>query len=68
MPKYRVYLIAVAEHAVEIEAEDGNRAVELAFENDLPRASFQNGFDLSDWSTSSEVFGTPQADDYEEIA
>lgn len=69
MPKYRVYLVSTASAVVEVEAEDGEQAVENAFEGGLPYADASAGFDLGDWSLPSEVYGSdadPQ-DDYEEI-
>jgi len=69
MPKFNVYLVAVASTVVEVEAFDGEEAVEKAFDSKLPYASGYAGFDLGDWTTSSELF--PQThtpgDDYEEI-
>lgn len=68
MSKYIVYLVATVSTAVEVEAEDGNEAVDLAFEQDLPRLNHSNGnMDMGDWTTASEIF--PQwskpEDDYE---
>lgn len=68
MSKYVVYLVATVSTAVEVEAEDGDEAVELAFEEDLPRLNISNGnMDMGDWSTQSDLF--PQfhkpEDDYE---
>lgn len=68
MSKYVVYLVATVSTAVEVEADDGNEAVELAFEQDLPRLNISNGqMDLGDWTTPSDLY--PQwskpEDDYE---
>lgn len=69
MTRYRVYLVAVAEVAVEVEAEDGEDAIEQAFESALPFAPHNAGFDLGDWTLASELF--PQwssaEEDYEVI-
>lgn len=68
MPRYNVYLVAVASTQVEVEAEDGEQAVELAFQQDLPYAPGFANYDFGEWTTSSELFqGDPQ-DDWEEIA
>lgn len=69
MPKYRVYLIAPAEVMVEVEAEDGDTAVDIALNGDLPYASAFAGFDLGQWTTPSEMFPNQKPEnDYEEIA
>lgn len=68
MSKYVVYLVATVSTAVEVEAEDGNEAVELAFEQDLPRLNISNGsMDMGDWSTQSDLFPefSKPEDDYE---
>lgn len=69
MTKFRVYLVTSAECVVEVEAEDGDEAVELALEGDLPFAPFNVGFDLGDWTTASELYPkwSKPEDDYEEI-
>lgn len=67
MTKYKVYLVTVASTVVEVEAKDGEQAVELAFEQDLPYAPGFADYDFGDWTTSSELFqGDPQ-DDWEEV-
>jgi hypothetical protein len=69
MTKYKVYLVAVASTVIEVEAEDGDAAVEAAFEHSLPYAPYGCGFDLGDWGTASELwprFNKPE-DDYEEV-
>lgn len=70
MTKYRVYLVSTVETSVEVEAETGDEAVDLALEGDLPRLNVTNrDMDMGDWTTSSELFGSrfsPQ-DDYEVI-
>lgn len=68
MSKYVVYLVATVSTAVEVEAENGEDAVELAFEQDLPLLNISNGnMDMGDWTTQSDLF--PQwskpEDDYE---
>lgn len=69
MPKYRVYLVTTASTTVEVEAEDGDSAVEEALNSHLPYASAFAGFDLGEWGTNSDLF--PQfskpEDDYELI-
>ena len=69
MPKFNVYMVASASAVVQVEVETGEEAVELAYEDDLPYASHNAGFDLGDWTLGSELF--PQwyrpEDDYEEI-
>jgi len=71
MPKYRVYLVASAETSVEVEAENGESAVEIALGGfmELPYASAFAGYDLGQWNTPSELY--PQRsrpeEDYEEI-
>ncbi len=68
MSKYIVYLVATVSTAVEVEAEDGNEAVEIAFEQDLPRLNISNGsMDMGDWSTPSDLFPnwSKPEDDYE---
>jgi hypothetical protein len=72
MTKYRVYLVATASTTVEVEAEDGEAAVEQALSGDLPLpfAPAFAGFDLGDWTTESELspqYNKPE-DDYEEVA
>lgn len=70
MKKYVVYMVAVVSTAVEVEAEDGEEAVELAYEADLPRLNISNGnMDMGDWTVASEIFpGNKPEDDYEEIS
>lgn len=68
MSKYIVYLVATVSTAVEVEADSGDEAVDLAFEQDLPRLNISNeNMDMGDWSTPSDLF--PQfskpEDDYE---
>ena len=67
MRKYTVYLVTTAEHVVEVEAEDGEDAIEKAFETSLPYAPHNAGFSIGDWTHSSELYGTPPSEDYEEI-
>lgn len=70
MPKYRVYLQTIASTAVEVEAEDGDRAIELALDQDLPFAPAFADYYFSDWQTPSDMF--PQwnkpEDDCEEVS
>lgn len=69
MPKFIVYLVTTASTSVAVEAEDGEDAVEKAFETSLPYASAFAGFDLGDWMTPSGLmpeFNKPE-DDYEEV-
>lgn len=67
MAKYRVYLVTVAETVIEVEAEDGDQAVELAFQQDLPYAPGFADYEFGDWTTSSELFQTKPENDYELI-
>lgn len=68
MTKYLVYLTAVASTSVEVEAEDGEEAVEIALAGRLPYAPAFAGFDLGEWTTQSELFPHANPDyDYEEI-
>jgi hypothetical protein len=67
--KFRVYLVTTASTVVEVEAEDGEEAIEKAFETPLPYAPAFAGFDLGDWTLPSELmpeFNKPE-DDYEEV-
>lgn len=70
MPKYRVYLQTIASTVVEVEAEDGERAIELAFDQDLPCPPAFARYEFGDWQTASDMF--PQwskpEDDYEEVS
>ena len=69
MPKFRVHLSAVASCTVEVEAENGDEACEKAFNEKLPYAGWNDGFELTEWQTLSELFpehNKPE-DDYEEI-
>lgn len=69
MGRFIVYLVTTASASVEVEAEDGEEAVEKAFESSLPYASAFAGFDLGDWTTPSELFPkwSKPEDDYEEV-
>ena len=70
MSKYRVYLVSVASTSVEVEAESGDEAVEVALSGavDLPYASAFAGFDLGEWSVNSELFNGDPEWDWEEAA
>lgn len=63
MAKYRVHLVAVAEASVEVEAEDGDQAVELAYEKAPSGANISNDFDMGDWSTASELWRDQKPED-----
>ena len=69
MAKYRVYLTAVASTTVEVEASDGDEAVEVALSTPLPHPPAFAGYDFGEWATASDLF--PQfnkpEDDYELI-
>ena len=71
MSKYRVHLVTVASTQVEVEAADGDQAVEAALsgEIDLPYAPGFANYDFSEWTIASEMFPTQSKpeDDYEEI-
>ena len=64
MPKYNVYLLAVASTVVEVEAEDKDAAYEAAYEQGLPYADAFCGFDLGDWELGSTMF--PEGSTFEE--
>jgi len=62
MAKYRVYLVAVAEATVEVEAEDRESAIEAAFEN-APAGAI-----VGEWTLGSDLWpGSPASGDCEEI-
>lgn len=69
MPKYKVYLQTIATTIVEVDAADGERAVEEAFASELPYAPAFADYEFGEWTTASEMF--PQhakpENDYEEI-
>jgi len=68
MSKYVVYLVATVSTAVEVEAENGEEAIEVAFEEDLPRLNVSNrGMDMGDWTLPSDLFPnwSKAEDDYE---
>lgn len=69
MSKYRVFLITTAEHVVEVEAEDGDQAVEKALDGRLPFAPAFADYEFGEWTTASELFpanNKPEGD-YEEV-
>jgi hypothetical protein len=55
MTKYRVYLAAVASAVIEVEADNEDDALDMAYEN-APSNNITTDFELGDWSTSSELF------------
>ncbi len=64
MAKYRVYMVAVVETAVDVEAEDEIEAVELAYGQDLPGLNISNrGMDMGEWATASDIFPNRNPDD-----
>ena len=69
MARYRVYLTAVASTTVEVEASDGDEAVEVALSTPLPHPPAFADYDFGEWTTASDLF--PQfnkpEDDYELI-
>ena len=69
MARYRVYLTAVASTTVEVEASDGDEAVEIALSGILPHPPAFADYDFGEWTTASDLF--PQfnkpEDDYELI-
>ena len=69
MPKYRVYIQTVASAYLDIEADDGDAAVEKAFEEgSFPYAPGFADYEFGEWNTPSEL--DPQRkpeDDYELI-
>ena len=54
MPKFRVYLINTASYVAEVEAEDEDEAINLAFE-EAPYENISNDFELADWYLPSEA-------------
>lgn len=56
MPKFDVYLVAVASTVVRVEAEDQDAAYEAAYDRALPHASFDAGYDLGEWELHSNIF------------
>ncbi|MDF2915977.1 MAG: hypothetical protein K0S70_194 [Microbacterium sp.] len=70
MPKFRVYIQTVASAYVEIEADDGDAAVEKAFEEgNFPYAPGFAEYEFGEWTTPSELFPeqAKSEDDYELI-
>jgi hypothetical protein len=71
VPKFRVHLVTVASTAGEVEADDGEAAVEKAFDQELPYAPAFASYEFGEWSTASESFpdviNKPE-NDYEEIS
>ncbi len=67
MTSYRVFLVAVAEAVVTVEADDPEEAIELAFDNAPQGANISNDFDMGDWQLMSDIWPDRKAeDDYEE--
>lgn len=67
MPKYRVYLVTTASTVVEVEVEasEGDEAVEVALGGDLPYAPAFADYEFGEWTTASELFpkwSTPEGD------
>jgi len=57
MSRYRVYLVAVAETVIEVEAEDGDEAVDTAIAGgDFPYFPGGMSGDIGEWNTLSEIF------------
>jgi hypothetical protein len=58
MPKYRVYLVTTASATVEVEADDTEQAIELAFQEAPGGLCHQcaRDYDLGDLQLSSEMF------------
>lgn len=61
MPKYRVFLAAVANGSVEVEASDEEEAVELVFQEELPWICAQcsgwgrsYSMDLGEWELEGD--------------
>lgn len=70
MATYRVHLVTVASHTVEVEAEDGDAAIEVALRSEHPYFPGGMDGDLGEWTTSSELFpdiSKPESD-YELIS
>lgn len=54
MPKFRVYLINTASYVAEVEAEDEDEAIDLAYA-EAPYENISNNFELGDWYLPSEA-------------
>lgn len=71
MAKYRVFLNAVVSTAVEVEAEDGDSAVDAALERGVPGLMFLDHTypDVGDCGTPSDLFpeSSRPEDDYEAV-
>lgn len=69
MAKYRVWLVSTVSTQVEVDADNGDEAVERAFEQDLPYLNVSNhDMDMGDWSVGSDLFPNAKPeDDYELI-
>lgn len=71
MKKYRVYLNAVVSTSVDVEAEDGEAAVEAAFSKGVPGLMFLDHTypDVGDWGTPSDFDpkNNKREDDYMQI-
>lgn len=69
MTKFRVYLVTTASTVIEVEAEDGEEAVELALESEnLPYAPGFADYEFGEWTTASELFNGRPENDYDEVA
>lgn len=56
MAKYEVYLAAVVSTVIEVEADSGDEAVEIALEGDLPYAPGFADYEFGEWGTNSDLF------------
>lgn len=69
MTKFNVYFTTVASATITVEAEDGEAAIEAAFQQGLPYAPAFSGFDLGEWMPNSEFDPRSKPeDDYEEVS
>lgn len=55
MTKYVVYMTATASCSIEVEADNPDEAIDLAYEADKPYAPAFCGFDLGDWELPSDM-------------
>lgn len=69
MSKYIVYLVTTASTQIEVEADNGDEAVDLALAAELPYAPGFADYEFGEWTTASELFPkfSQPEDDYEEI-
>lgn len=67
MTRYGVNLVAIAEAYVEVEADDMDEAIELAFENAPMGANISNDFDMGEWLLAGDVWPGTKVEDSVEV-